>query len=404
MDISKFNTVANYNIEQSIPQQCQEGIWVGRVWLDSYTATNSVAGPRIVSAKNGHIVDLSAHYSTMADLFNDENRNSTINQCDGPIIGTINQILKNSQFNHPVQGATLLAPNDIQSVKACGVTFIRSLLERVIEEQARGDATKAASIRDKITQVIGSNLANIKPGTEQTELLKQSLIQQGIWSQYLEVGIGPDAEVFTKAQALSSVSSGSQIGVLSTSHWNNPEPEVVMAVTPSGEIIGATLGNDVNLRDYEGRSALLLGKAKDNNGASSIGPFIRLFDETFSLDDVKQCAVTLTITGEDEFVTTGENLMSEISRSPEELVSQTLNRNHQYPDGMMLYLGTMFAPTEDRDNAGEGFTHKVGDRVEISTPKLGSLVNWVNHCHDIPVWDYGIHQFISYLTATNQEG
>src|SRR5690606_27366505 len=105
----------------------------------------------------------------------------------------------------------------------------------------------------------------------------------GVWSQYLEVAIGKDAEIFTKTQPMASVGFGAQIGIHPESHWNNPEPEVVLAVARTGKIRGATLGNDVNLRDYEGRSALLLGEAKDQNASCAIGPFIRLFDETFSL-------------------------------------------------------------------------------------------------------------------------
>jgi len=403
MDLSSASTILNYDISQTLPNQCREGTWVGRVWLPASQAANGIAGPRVIKAENGHVIDLSEHYLTMADLFADDNRLETISQCDGNVLATMDETLTNSLFNQrpglygDSDKVFLLAPNDIQATKACGVTFIRSLLERVIEEQARGNAELAADIRHQIQSSIGSNLTELTPGSPETEQLKQQLIERGIWSQYLEVGIGPDAEVFTKAQALSSVTSGYQIGVRKTSHWNNPEPEIVVAVTPGGNIIGATLGNDVNLRDYEGRSALLLGKAKDNNAASSIGPLIRLFDDSFNIDDIKQCAVTLTITGTDGFVTSGDNLMAEISRSPEQLVAQTLGKDHQYPDGMMLYLGTMFAPTEDRDSTGNGFTHKPGDRVEISTPKLGTLVNWVNHCDAIPPWDYGIHQLIHFL-------
>ena len=407
MNITTANTVNDFDISNSLPDQCNQGTWIGRVWLPAQHASNNIAGPRVVSVSQGKVYDLSNIYLTMSDLFADENKVANIkenqSQNQNKVLGSLDEILSNSLFTK--QAGTyeesteiiLLAPNDIQATKACGVTFARSLLERVIEEQARGDAQKASKIRANILQVIGANLGELTPGSPEADELKQKLIAQGIWSQYLEVGIGPDAEVFSKAQPLASVTSGAQIGVRRTSIWNNPEPEIVIAVNTEGVIIGATLGNDVNLRDYEGRSALLLGKAKDNNAASSIGPLIRLFDDTFSLTDVEQCEVSLTIVGTDGFVTSGENLMAEISRSPQNLVDQTLNNQHQYPDGMMLYMGTMFAPTEDRHSDGNGFTHLPGDRVEISTEKLGTLVNWVNYCDAIPPWDYGVNKFISYL-------
>jgi fumarylacetoacetate (FAA) hydrolase family protein len=240
----------------------------------------------------------------------------------------------------------------------------------------------------------------VKPGSPETIALKKRLTEEGMWSQYLEVGIGPDPEIFTKSQPLSAVSYGAEIGVLPASRWNNPEPEIVLAISNRGQIVGATLGNDVNLRDYEGRSALLLGEAKDQNGSCSIGPCIRLFDETFSLEDVKKCEITLTITGEDGFHVCGSSRMAEISRSPESLAESTIGDHHQYPDGLVLFLGTMFAPTDDRDTAGEGFSHKIGDRVEISTPFLGHLVNWVNHTNGIPKWEYGTSQLIQYLIAS----
>lgn len=403
MNISNVKTVTEFDMSATLPDQCREGTWVGRLWVPAAQAANGIAGPRVIKAENGHVIDLSRHYLTMADLFADLNGVDTVKNSDGNILGTLDDMLNNTLFYQRPDScedsntAFFLAPNDIQATKACGVTFIRSLLERVIEEQARGNAELAVDIRRHIQEVIGSDLSDIKAGSPETAQLKQRLTDQGVWSQYLEVGIGPDAEVFTKAQALSSVTSGYQIGVRKTSHWNNPEPEIVVAVNPRGDIIGAALGNDVNLRDYEGRSALLLGKAKDNNASSSLGPLIRLFDDSFCLDDIKQCNVTLTITGADGFVTSGDNLMAEISRSPEELVAQTLGKDHQYPDGMILYLGTMFAPTEDREADGSGFTHKPGDRVEISTPKLGTLVNWVNHCDAIPPWDYGVHKLIQFL-------
>jgi fumarylacetoacetate (FAA) hydrolase family protein len=228
----------------------------------------------------------------------------------------------------------------------------------------------------------------VVPGSEGAARLKEALIDENLWSQYLEVAIGPDAEIFTKTAPLASIGSGAEIGVRSDSTWNNPEPEVVLVVSSHGKIRGATLGNDVNLRDFEGRSALLLSKAKDNNASCAIGPFIRLFDDGFTLDDIRSAEVELDINGSDGFRLRGQSRMSEISRDPEELVRQAMSEHH-YPDGFVLFLGTLFAPTQDRDEEGRGFTHKVGDEVLISTPKLGTLVNTVTTSRDAPPWTFG---------------
>jgi fumarylacetoacetate (FAA) hydrolase family protein len=383
------------------------GLWVGRVWVPADLAADGRAGPRVIALRAKSVVDLSETYPLMATLVSDTNRLAVLQEAleKAPVLCSLEELLENSLYLNRAPGIfdetniVLLAPNDILATKACGVTFIRSLLERVIEEKAKGDPQVATKVRNTILDTLGNDLSKVKPGSPETIELKSQLIEQGVWSQYLEVGIGPDAEVFTKAQPMASVGYGAEIGVLPDSKWNNPEPEIVLAISNKGEIVGATLGNDVNLRDYEGRSALLLGEAKDQNGSCAIGPFIRLFDETFSLEDIKSSEVELRITGEDGFVTGGRNKMSEISRSPEELAAQAIGDNHQYPDGLVLFLGTMFAPTEDRDKAGEGFTHHVGDRVEISTPHLGRLVNWVNHTDKIPRWEFGLTQLIEYLKS-----
>jgi fumarylacetoacetate (FAA) hydrolase family protein len=288
-------------------------------------------------------------------------------------------------------GAGLLAPCDLQAIKACGVTFAVSLLERVIEEQAGGKAENAARIRSDITRLIGTDLSRIAPGSEAAMQLKALLQERGAWSQYMEVGLGPDAEVFTKAQPMSAVGFGAEVGIAHDSSWNNPEPEIVLAVNSRGDIVGATLGNDVNLRDIEGRSALLLGKAKDNNASCAIGPFIRLFDQHFDLDAVRAAEVSLRIEGGDDgFLLEAQSRMSEISRDPLQLVQQTWGRHHQYPDGFMLFLGTMFSPIQDRDAKGAGFTHHLGDRVTISTPSLGALVNHVQLSTAIAPWTFGV--------------
>lgn len=404
MNIATCATVSSYSPSGIVPGDGHTGTWVGRAWVPAKLAPNGICGPRIVTLKGGQVVDASAHFLTLSDVLGHANPTQAVQAAQaGPVLGTLADILGNSLFTRRAAilkdetRIVLMAPNDIQPIKACGVTFVRSLLERVVEEKAKGDKAKAQSIRKLIHDTLGDDLSKTKPGSPETIALKARLIEEGVWSQYLEVGIGKDAEVFTKSQPSSAVTFGQEIGVLHDSTWNNPEPEIVLAVSPKGRIVGATVGNDVNLRDYEGRSALLLGEAKDQNGSCALGAFIRLFDGTFSLKDVENCEVELTLEGPDGYHVTGRNKMAEISRSPETLVAQACGDNHQYPDGFLLFLGTMFAPTADRAEKGKGFTHQIGDRVEIATPTLGRLVNWVNHCDKIPRWDYGVGELIRYL-------
>ncbi|WP_223549642.1 fumarylacetoacetate hydrolase family protein [Aestuariivivens sp. NBU2969] len=388
----------NINFNEIIPNLAEEGIWVGRCMVPASLAYKGIKGPHVVKVEKGMVYDLSNHFNSTSKLFNTKEVGTFLESLkDLPEIGVLTDILKNSIYSQKNNAIPyFLAPNDIQSIKACGVTFIKSLLERVIEEKAGGDAKKASKIRKTINDVLGSDLSQVKPGSLETEELKKQFKKAGIWSQYLEVGIGKDAEVFTKGQPMSSVGFGAEIGVLKDSKWNNPEPEIVLAVSSEGKIVGASLGNDVNLRDYEGRSALLLGEAKDQNGSCSIGPLFRLFDDSFGIEDIMNCNVELSIRGLDGFHSQGANKMNEISRTPEDLVSQVIGDSHQYPDGIVLFLGTMFAPSEDRNKIGEGFTHKIGDMVKISTKQLGVLLNWVNTCDQLPKWEFGISAFIDY--------
>ena len=317
-----------------------------------------------------------------------------------PVAPTVSQLIADRTFEggSPIDPdrVNLLSPIDLQCVKAAGVTFAVSALERVIEERARGDFARAAEVRSTLEAALGGGIRSVVPGSPEAAALKEALIEQGMWSQYLEVAIGPDAEVFTKSPVLSTVGWGAPVGVRSDSTWNNPEPEVVLVAGPDGEIVGATLGNDVNLRDFEGRSALLLSKAKDNTASCSLGPLIRLFDDGFTLDDVRAADVGLTIEGEDGYRLDGASTMREISRDPEELLRQTLDEHH-YPDGLVLFCGTLFAPTQDRDEPGRGFTHKVGDRVTIASPRLGTLVNTVTTSRDAPAWRFGIAELMRNL-------
>ena len=392
------------NTKSIIPGEAGQGTWIGRCQVPASLAYKGIAGPHVVQVKDGQVYDLSEYFNATSELINHDNPLGVIEEYQDsfPCIGDLQDILHNSVFAqrdeaHPY----LLSPNDTQAIKACGVTFIQSLLERVIEEKSQGDAARAYEIRTTLVSRIGSNLNAIVPGSDKAQKLKAELQEQGIWSQYLEVGIGKDAEIFTKSQPLSAVGFGAEIGVLKSSGWNNPEPEVVLAVSNKGEIKGATLGNDVNLRGYEGRSALLLGEAKDQNGSCSIGPLIRLFDESFQLETLKREAITLNIEGEDGFSLEATSDMAKISRSPEVLVGQAIGENHQYPDGLVLFCGTMFAPTKDRGKEGLGFTHKVGDQVVIQSKHLGSLINWVNTCDQIPKWEFGISAYIDYRIKRN---
>jgi fumarylacetoacetate (FAA) hydrolase family protein len=380
------------NVSACLPEDFADAVLIGRVWRPA-----PIDGPAVVAVRNGIVFDITQAAPTTADLFDRRDAVQIARDAQGERIGTVQEVLQ-ATLDASADGPRLLAPCDVQAIKACGVTFAVSLLERVIEEQAGGDASKAQEVRDTINKLIGADLSKIRPGSDSAAKLKAELERRGAWSQYMEVGIGPDAEVFSKSQPMSSVGFGADVGLYPTSQWNNPEPEIVLAVNARGEIVGATLGNDVNLRDIEGRSALLLGKAKDNNGSCAIGPFVRLFDERFTLDTVRGASLSLKIEGADDgFVLEGVSHMSEISRDPADLVTQTHGKHHQYPDGFMLFLGTMFSPIKDRDTQGGGFTHHLGDVVTISTPSLGALVNTVRLSTEIEPWTFGVRALYANL-------
>ncbi|MBU6486509.1 MAG: fumarylacetoacetate hydrolase family protein [Burkholderiales bacterium] len=376
-----------------LPSDLDRALLVGRVWRGA-----PIDGPSVVVVRGGEAFDITASAPTTSDLFDRDDAAAFARRAPGESLGPVQALLAGAA-GEPGTSPRLLAPCDVQAIKACGVTFAVSLLERVIEEQAGGDPARAAEIRASLHALIGTDLAKIKPGSLAALRLKDELKRRGAWSQYMEVGIGEDAEVFTKSQAMSAVGFGADVGLYPTSAWNNPEPEIVLAVNAAGQVVGATLGNDVNLRDIEGRSALLLGKAKDNNGSCAIGPFVRLFDGDFTLDAVRAASVSLRIIGEDGFVLEGVSHMREISRDPLDLVAQTCGAHHQYPDGFMLFLGTMFSPIKDRDAKGGGFTHHLGDVVTIATPALGALVNTVRLSTEIAPWRFGVRALYRNLST-----
>ena len=372
-------------VASALPEDRARATLVGRAWVPA------ADGAVLVGVQGDHLVDLTAVAPTSSALANLPDPAAALGGAGAlPRIAPLASVLANS-----AEGARdpalpwLLAPCDLQAIKAAGVTFVASMLERVIEEQARGDPAKAESVRRVIVGIIGDDLAKVRPGSPEAARLKDALIAQHAWSQYLEVGIGPDAEIFTKSQPMSAVGTGAEIGIHPKSEWNNPEPEIVLVVGSHGRTVGATLGNDVNLRDFEGRSALLLGKAKDNNASCAIGPFIRLVDAHFTIDDVRRCELAMRVDGPEGFALNGTSALAMISRDPLDLAAQAIGPNHQYPDGFVLFLGTMFAPTQDRHGPGQGFTHVVGDVVTVTTPKLGALVNRVNTSDRIAPWTYG---------------
>jgi fumarylacetoacetate (FAA) hydrolase family protein len=373
-----------------LPEDAGSALLVGRVW-DVETS-----GPRVIAVQGGDVYDLQPLAGTVSELLERPDVVADVRAAMTRPRWSTPEIIEASLARDTTR-PYLLAPVDLQVVKACGVTFVDSMIERVIEERCGGDASRARQTRELVSAALGGSIASIRPGSPEAAEAKKVLIAEGLWSQYLEVGIGPDPEVFTKAPVLASVGLGAQVGIPSFSHWNNPEPELVLLAASDGSVVGATLGNDVNLRDVEGRSALLLGKAKDNNASSALGPFIRLFDGAFTLDTLRDEEILLRVEGADGYVLEGRNSVARISRPFEELVAATRGRHHQYPDGFALFTGTLFAPTQDRDVPGQGFTHKMGDTVTIRSRHLGALINQVGRAEELPEWQFGLRQLFEYL-------
>lgn len=380
------------SLAETLPDDGTAGTLAARVWRPDH------GGPAVAAVRADGVYDVTRAFPTVRDLCEADDPAAALRGVPGERIGALADVLANTpEDGRDETKPWLLAPIDLQTIKAAGVTFAISMLERVIEERARGDYAAAAGLRAEITRLVGEDFSKLKPGSPEAMHLKEVLIAKGAWSQYLEVGIGPDAEIFTKAPSLSAVGTGMRAGLHPKSEWNNPEPEAVLAVSSAGRIVGAMLGNDVNLRDFEGRSALLLSKAKDNNASCALGPFLRLFDATFSLDDVRTLHITLTVEGEDGYRLAGSSTMDKISRDPADLVAEMIGPTHQYPDGAVLFLGTLFAPIEDRDTPGKGFTHKLGDVVTVATPKLGRLRNVMRPSPDCPPWTFGAAALMRHL-------
>ena len=382
--------------ESVLPTDTNNALLIGRVFAPEW------GGPRVVQVRGDDVFDLTDDFFTVSQLCEHHDLVAYLNHDRTPSWSLAD--LVDASVARRTDAPHLLSPIDLQVIKACGVTFVDSMIERVIEEKCAGDPLRATEVREQVLTALGGSLRGVTPGSPKAAEVKDILVQQGLWSPYLEVGIGPYAEVFTKGPVLSSVGFGAEVGIPTFSEWNNPEPELVLVVSRTGTVVGATLGNDVNLRDIEGRSALLLGKAKDNNAQCALGPFIRVFDTAVTLDTLAEETIHLEVVGDDGFVMTGTNSVSHISRPLRQLVDQTVGLHHQYPDGLVLFTGTLFAPTQDRDTPGSGFTHKPSDRVSIWSTHLGLLSNTTGVTEELPPWEFGINAFLDYALRRRAGG
>jgi len=385
---------ARLSARECLPSDRNRAVLVGRAWVPAER------GPSVIGVRGDEVVDLTRFHPTVSQLLNVA-RAAEVRAAirSAPALGLVEDIVANSVEGHRDPSRPwLLAPCDLQTVKASGVTFVASLLERVIEERARGNPALAEGARREIQAIIGPDLRGIRPGSPEAVRVKEVLVAKGMWSQYLEVGIGPDAELFTKCPPMAPVGLGARVGIHPASVWNNPEPELVLVIDRAGAIVAVGLGNDVNLRDVEGRSALLLGRAKDNNASCSVGPLFRLLDESFTLDTARRLEFVTVVEGRDGFRATHTTRVGEISRDLADLASQAVGF-HQYPDGLILFIGTMYTPLDDRDAPGSGFTHKVGDIVSISSSELGALVNEVVTCGEAEPWTFGAGALMVNLSA-----
>jgi len=491
------------SVENTLPKDWKEGTFVGRVWRAD------VNGPSVVKLDNeGYLVDITTSFPTVSALCEQENPAEAVKAVTGERIGKLSDILATTaRHTKKDDKPYLLSPIDLHAVKAAGVTFAESLVERVVEKMAGGDRDKALGIRigvlsdiatilkkdgalqtlavlrqrydalqgqadnGEALRTLGVEVAQLRsesinfketpPGSKPALQIRDLLIMKfaafkideavhkyanddpaaaelvraqltrrfkqvtdavnsgkeegfsdatlkeirdflsglgtGAGKSYIEVGLGPKAEIFTKAQPMSSVGHGADAGYLEESKWNNPEPEVVLVTNSRKEIVGAALGNDVNHRDIEGMSELLLGECKDQNASCAVGPFIRLIDKTsFKQEDIDTMKVEVHVKGTDGFELYSDSSMEKISRKPEELVNQMF-KQHQYPDGAVLFCGTMFSPVKDRDEPTKGFTHKVGDHVTIRSDKLGSLTNRMDYTQNVEPWIYGVGKLMQNL-------
>ncbi len=378
---------------ECLPADPSAALLIGRAWLPA------AGGPAVIAVRGAEAVDLTPSYPTVSHLL-DAAKPGDVRAAMGraPSLGALEAIIANSvEGRRDPTRPWMLAPCDLQAVMASGVTYVASLLERVIEERAGGNPALADGVRREIETIIGPDLRRVRPGSPEAARVKEVLLARGMWSPYLEVGIGPDAELFTKCPPMAPVGLGARVGIHPASVWNNPEPELVLAVNSAGAIAGVTLGNDVNLRDVEGRSALLLGRAKDNNASCAVGPFVRMLDDGFTLDVVRRLSFETVVDGPDGFRLSHTTHLAEISRDLADLAGQAIGRTHQYPDGFVLFVGTMFAPVADRRGPGSGFTHEAGDVVRITARELGSLVNEVVPCDQAEPWTFGTGALMSHL-------